>query len=205
MTDKAPTVFEGVLTTGNSPVTLTVAETQEESIVGLTIVNTGPSRFTVQESVSGSSFGDVATLVSGDSYTIKAPTAERESGKVDEVLLTRGTADSSFKVIASAGFVEYHPNPLLSNDTAVTTSVTLNSTTATTVSVANENRIGFYASNNDNQDILLKFQPASVDNLKIGIPILRKGVVYEMPPEKYRGEISAIAITGTPTIFITEY
>lgn len=206
MSDKSPTIFdEQDITAGNSPVTVNLAETQGHSIGGFIIVNTGPARFTVQESIDGDSFGDSNTLEPKDVYKINSRTEQANSPFLDRILVTRGTADSKFKIIGSAGEVDFKPSQLLSNDTTVTTSVALNAVTATTVAVVNENRTGFYASNNDNQDIILKLQAASVDNLAVGIPLLKRGGIYEMPPEKYRGEISAIASAGTPTIFIIEY
>jgi len=115
MSDKAPSIFDRqAITSGNSPVTLDVATTQGHPITGLVVVNEGSVAFTVQMSISGDSFGDAKTIGPGDSFPIQAPTVERESGKIDKVKITRGTADSIFSVIASAGFVDYHPNAPIS-------------------------------------------------------------------------------------------
>jgi len=82
--------------------------------------------------------------------------------------------------------------------------VALNASTSTTVVAANSGRINFTISNNSSKDIWLKFQAASVDNDKKGI-FLFKRTIYEMPTDNvYTGEISAIADTGTPTVFTTE-
>jgi len=91
------------------------------------------------------------------------------------------------------------------NDTASQTSVALNSTTATTVAAANASRMVFQFYNVSNKDVWLKLQAASVDNLKIGIFVLR-GTRWAMPVDNmYTGEISAIADNATSTGYITEY
>lgn len=97
-----------------------------------------------------------------------------------------------------------------SNTESTTTSVSLNSTTAVTISVSNNERIFFRADNDNNAlSFWLRLYPASDDNTKHGIYVSSKTGVrpfWEMPVlDKYRGEISAIADTGSPTAFITEY
>lgn len=91
-------------------------------------------------------------------------------------------------------------------DTAIVSSgITLNTATSTTVAADNKFRLEFYLSNDNNQEIWLKLQPASVDNDEKGI-LLPRNSTYEMPTENvYTGEISAIAKTGNPIVFITEY
>jgi len=92
------------------------------------------------------------------------------------------------------------------NDTATLSSaVALNATTSTTVAVSLSERIVFTFSNPGNKDVWLKLQAASVDNDMKGIFIPRNGY-WEMPTDNiYTGEISAIAVSGTPSVHITEY
>lgn len=95
-------------------------------------------------------------------------------------------------------------------DTATITSVTLNATTSTTILAANDKRIAFHVNNDDSSvTVWIKLQAASVDNDKKGIFLNKKALVnsqWEMTPDNiYVGEISAIADTGTPTVYITEY
>lgn len=92
------------------------------------------------------------------------------------------------------------------NDTAVNTTITLNSSTATTIKSANPNRIFFRIDNIGFQDVILKLQAASVDDIKRTILVSRGGGFWEMPPDKvYTGEISAITINGSVDVYITEY
>lgn len=205
MTDKAPTIFEDDINTGNSPVTITLADTQGHPIGGFIVVNTGPARFTVQESITGDAFGDFITIESGDVYKINSRTEQVDSSFLDRIKITRGTTDSSFKVIGSAGEVDFKPNPMRKSGIAtLPEGIALNAVTTVTISAVNLDRTGFYVSNDNPLDCWIKFQAASVDNLKKGI-LLPAGSIYEMPPEKYTGEISAIADVAPLTVFITEY
>jgi len=95
------------------------------------------------------------------------------------------------------------------NDEAVLSDgITLNATTSTTVaaSVTSSNlRINFTFTNNSTKDVWLKLQAASKDNDQKGI-FLAKGAIYEMPTDNiYHGEISAIAASGSPVIYVTEF
>ena len=82
--------------------------------------------------------------------------------------------------------------------------IELNDSTPTTVQVAVPNRVFWGISNPKGFGIYLKMQAASVDNLKNGIYIPANSY-WEMPGEKYTGEISAIAESGTPEVFTTQY
>lgn len=96
------------------------------------------------------------------------------------------------------------------NDTATLSSaIALNSTTSTkigdSVVLPSQLRIFFSVSNNSNKDIWIKMQADSVDNDKKGIFVPRNGY-WEIPMDNvYHGEISAIADSGSPSIYITEY
>jgi len=93
----------------------------------------------------------------------------------------------------------------------VSSGITLNSSTSTVISVANAGRSFFHADGNFNDKASwIKLQAASVDNVKKGIFLneKEKGVTFwEMPATKkvYTGEISAIADSGNPVIYVTEY
>jgi len=53
------------------------------------------------------------------------------------------------------------------------------------------------------QDVFIKYQPADVDNDPKGIPILRN-VPYEIRPDAmFFGEISAQAVMGNATVYVT--
>lgn len=92
--------------------------------------------------------------------------------------------------------------PLISNG------ITINSSTSTTISAANASRLFFIVSNDDNAiGFWLKEQPASTDNDKKGIFVSGKtgaNPFYEMKKEKYVGEISAIAVSGSFEVYVTE-
>ena len=88
--------------------------------------------------------------------------------------------------------------------------------TSVVIAEANPNRLFFHVHNFDgNEAIWIKLQAASVDNDKKGIFIEKNGAeeesaaarsFWEMATDNvYTGEISAIAVSGTPTVYITEY
>lgn len=89
--------------------------------------------------------------------------------------------------------------------------IALNSTTSTTIVSENERRIFFHVNNDaENVRIWIKLQAASEDDDKKGITIRRftdRGDhFWEMPTDNiYTGEISAIAESGTPIVYVTEY
>ncbi len=97
------------------------------------------------------------------------------------------------------------------NDAAtVAMPITVNATTSTTIAVANDERIYVEINNNSaTKEIWIKLQAASVDNDKKGIFLNKKGsppASWEMPTDNiYSGEISAMADSGTSTVYITEY
>ena len=92
------------------------------------------------------------------------------------------------------------------HDTAVlSAAIALNSSTSTTVQASNDDRLFFSFSNADNRDVWLKLQAATTDNDMKGIFVPRNGY-WEMPTDNtYTGEISAIAVSGTPDVYTTEY
>ncbi len=87
----------------------------------------------------------------------------------------------------------------------VSNAVSLNSSTSTKVADANSERIYFCFTNSSNKDVWLKLQPAATDDDKKGIfvPAEEKWLMPE--DNDYTGEISAIAESGTPDVYYTEY
>ncbi len=98
-----------------------------------------------------------------------------------------------------------------STDTAtVQAGITLNDSTSVMVIAANPSRRGLHVNCNfPDKASWVKLQAASVDNDKKGIFLneKEKGVTHwDMPSDRiYTGEISAIADSGTPVIYVTEY
>lgn len=100
-----------------------------------------------------------------------------------------------------------------SNDVAdVKVGVELNSTTTTIIAAANPDRISFMVDNNSNiKEAWIKLQPASTDDDKKGIFLARRvdasgETKWRMDPDNiYTGEISAIADSGSPLVYVTEY
>jgi len=91
------------------------------------------------------------------------------------------------------------------NDEATITSVTLNSSTSTTISIVNISRIYFFVQNDSRVDLYIKLQEASVDDDKKGIK-LSAGDAWEMLADNiYKGEISAIADIAPADVIVTEY
>lgn len=104
----------------------------------------------------------------------------------------------------------------VSNTAIVSDAISLNSSISTKIADANPNRISFRVNIDgimgimDANSIFIKLQAASIDDVKKGMWIGRQGNIFEvgwtMPSdEKYLGEISAIALNGTPDVFVTEY
>ena len=103
------------------------------------------------------------------------------------------------------------------NDTATVTAYTVNSTTATMISAANLRRINFSACldpGTTTVDVYIRYYPASTDNIKRGDVITRDTFsnsslfrpVHSMcSTNKYTGEISAISMSGSVVIHVTEY
>lgn len=92
------------------------------------------------------------------------------------------------------------------NDTAELSGyIALNNSSSVTIQLAKPDRTFWCISNPENFAIFVKFQGASIDNIKNGIKIEGNGY-WEMPSgDKYTGEISAIAESDTPEVFTTQY
>ena len=91
-----------------------------------------------------------------------------------------------------------------SESTATLTQVVVNASTSVIVKTASTDFIYFAVSNENDDIVWLKFQSAATDNDKKGI-LMEKGDFYEMPKDKYTGEISAISSTVNTTLSITTY
>ena len=106
------------------------------------------------------------------------------------------------------------------NDEAdVKDGVTLNATTSVKIVDANDNRISFRVSIKGealtNKSIMIKYQPALTDNsvekgIWIGTILMGNDVVFKIEHAMdkdniYTGEICAIAVSGNPIVYVTEY
>lgn len=111
-----------------------------------------------------------------------------------------------------------NPLPVLStkrtkntNDVAnISGAILLDALTSVKIADANPDRIFFCVNNDDGvQAVFIKLQAASIDNIAKGIFLTRKTgshIAWQMPSDNiYTGEISAIAVAGTPSVFVTEY
>ena len=88
--------------------------------------------------------------------------------------------------------------------------IPLNSTTSTVISVDNPTRTFIRIDNNfSDKACWIKFQPAATDNDKKGIFLNEKEkgqTVFTMQSSTlYTGEISAIADSGSPIVYVTEF
>lgn len=93
------------------------------------------------------------------------------------------------------------------NDESEGVNITLNSSTSTTIKAADieDTFIIFKVINESNFDVYIKLQPASVDDLKEGEPLPR-GSIWSMDKhDLYKGEVSAIARTGSPVVRTIKY
>ena len=101
-------------------------------------------------------------------------------------------------------------------DTTVTTTVGINSVTATTLLAPNPDRLWVRISMDSgitNEQAFVREYPAATDNLKKGEILMRdissnhslfKPCYYTFTDNVYTGEISAIAVTGSFNLHITE-
>ena len=101
-------------------------------------------------------------------------------------------------------------NRNVNNVATISTGIALSSSTTVKIADANDKRTFFHVDNGGStQGIFLKLQKAIEDDDKKGIFITGKSgnkPYWQMPPgDIYTGEISAIADTGTPNAFVTEY
>ena len=86
------------------------------------------------------------------------------------------------------------------------TKVPLNASTSTTIKAEGNDFLHFSVFNPDNQDVVIKLQAALVDDVKEGLVKLTKGGFWEMTSnQNYLGEICAIAMAGTPDLWINKY
>lgn len=98
----------------------------------------------------------------------------------------------------------------VTNIAKLTGGIQLNATTSTELLPRNPNRIFFQVNNNDGiQAAWIKLQAADVDDDKKGIFLhkaIQSGSEWSMPADNiYTGAISAIADSGNPVVFVTEY
>lgn len=103
-----------------------------------------------------------------------------------------------------------------STDEAVTTTVNINSVTATVIAPANPNRMYVRVSLDSgatNTEAFIREYPATTDNLKKGELLMReissnhslfKPMYFTFTDNVYTGEISAIAVAGSFDLHITE-
>lgn len=101
-------------------------------------------------------------------------------------------------------------------DTSVTTTVTVNSLTATVLAPANPDRLWVRISLDSgtlNQEVFVREYPAATDNNKAGELLIReissnhslfKPCYYTFADNVYTGEISGIADAGTFNVHVTE-
>lgn len=102
-------------------------------------------------------------------------------------------------------------------DTATVTSVSVGSSTAVTLVAANADRIAFKVTidgQTNDRTVFIRYYAASDDNTKHGNVLTKKldedgsffKIMDEMSPDNmYTGEISAISLSGSITVYITEY
>jgi len=91
----------------------------------------------------------------------------------------------------------------------IPTAFTLNDSTSVKIADVDSGRKYIHICNNDTQkDVWIKLQAASIDSLKKGILLEAKGNTgshFTLDASIYRGEISAIAESGTPVVNVTEF
>ena len=94
-------------------------------------------------------------------------------------------------------------------EATLTSAIALNATTSTTILAADTGLVSskrkIFISNPTNKDVWVKLQAASADNDKKGIWLPKNSVLPLPGGEIYTGEISAISVSGTPSVYLTTY
>jgi len=112
-------------------------------------------------------------------------------------------------VVSALGSLSINIDPPNADSALLPAAIALNITTSTLISAADSDRIYFHVCNSDSQKACwIKLQAADVDNDMKGIFLATQGNTdshFSMDSSIYRGEISAIAETGTPTVNITSF
>ena len=110
-------------------------------------------------------------------------------------------------VVSALSTLSITLSPANADDALLPDAITLNETTSTILSLADSDRIYVHVCNNDSQkEVWIKLQAASVDNDKKGFFLATKGNAdghFVLDSAIYRGEISAIADSGTPNVNVT--
>lgn len=96
------------------------------------------------------------------------------------------------------------------NDEAVLSDAIVLGVTSEKIADADPERIFFHVTNNaSNQAVWIKLQPTADDDDMKGIFLGSKNSgnnSWEMPMDNiYTGEICAVADSGTPSVYVTEY
>jgi hypothetical protein len=83
--------------------------------------------------------------------------------------------------------------------------IPLNTATYTTIAVENNDRLGYKITNDTAHDILVKEQAFDVpDALDRGFQVFKRSVYESKPDNVAIGEISAKALSGSPSILFVE-
>lgn len=92
------------------------------------------------------------------------------------------------------------------DDVIAPLAITLNTSTYTTLLSPDVNRIGYTLGNLSNNTILIKEKVADdPDSADRGYPFFGRSVISREAPNIPIGEISAKALTGSPSILVTDY
>ena len=97
-----------------------------------------------------------------------------------------------------------------SDSATLSNGIAINSSTSTLILAAlatdAQPHIKIIITNDSNKDVWIKFQPASTDNDKKGFLLYSNTTTVLLEDSGiYRGEISAIADSGSATIFMTSF
>jgi hypothetical protein len=107
--------------------------------------------------------------------------------------------------VGAANRVPVEHGPAKVASASLSAAIALNNTTSTVIQASNTSRCYFTVYNDGNQPAWIKLQTAATDNDAKGI-LLDPGGTWEMPQNCiYTGEISAISVTGTPSVYTVEY
>lgn len=138
-----------------------------------------------------------------DAASFPSPSDPKDQGAILEV------TDTGYRYQWTGSMWVLVFSPRLITSATVGAATALNATTSTTIAASNSKRRFIAIQSDGSQAVWIKLQAASVDNAKKGIFISASPGVesrWEMPQTFiYTGEICAIADTGTPNVYVTEY
>lgn len=198
----AAATFTGLSETFASNEVFITVKTDQDGTVFLDFSDDDGVTFeTVSHSVTANVYSEIHEFKAARRFRVRFTNT---SGS-NQTSLSLNTYYGAFDAAGAANAISDVSRSDSTSDTAtISSAISVDSTTSTTLLSANEDRVYIAISATDT-NIWIKLQAASVDNDKKGI-FIPKNFTYELFPKAiYTGEISAIGDTATAMVYTTEF